>query len=422
MKAKAAAVLLVAVAMVVTSAPSFAKEKKENLNSRIENLQKQVDDLKDQQEKEKQDKGEKKTSVGAKFPVDFYGFVAAQLFLGTARTQMYGGLNSVAAQSRVIDKATATGGRHTWFGATPQNSRVGFDWKGSKVSDKLSMGGIFEMDFVNVLNQTSYGTSPIPRIRHLYLDLFSDRWSLIAGQNWDIFSPLNTASLSLGGNMWFLGNQGFRRPQVRLTYNAPLDDTNKLKVAISANLPTNTDDLVSSTGANSGMPMGEALAQYNRKMKSGDFIAALSGFFGANSVNSSYDKMAGVAGSLSIPFHKFLKLSGEFQYGQDPGVFLSYVNATGNQFKNWSVAAWGQITSQWHEKFDTAVGYGIDKMGYSKIAAGNVNKNQMFFANFRFFPVKPFYFGIEYEYLKTAYKGHGTSTANVIFSNLVYTF
>jgi hypothetical protein len=165
------------------------------------------------------------------------------------------------------------------------------------------------------------------------------------------------------------------------------------------------------------------LVQYNRKMNAGDLVLAASGAFGVNSVQGgSYSKIAGIAGSLSIPFHKYAKLSGEVQYGQDLGLFLSYANAASNQWGARDLAVWGQVQSQWCDKLDTAFGYAIDNTGSSKVAAGNVQRNQIVFANFRYFPVKPFYFGIEYNYMRTTYKDNGSSPANIIFSNLVYNF
>lgn len=406
-------VLLVLIALVL--AMPAQKVFADDVSDKIDDLQGQINELK------KQDEAVLK-KVGSKHPLDVYGLVAAQLFMGTARTQMYGGLNSVAAQSRVINKNAANGGRHTWFGATPQNSRIGLNWTGSKVSDKLTASGLIELDFVNILNNTAYGTAPIPRIRHLYGDISSsDNWALLFGQTWDLFSPLNSASLSLGGNVWFQGNMGARRPQVRFTYNFKFDDLNSIKTSVSANLPSNTDDLTNA-GISSGIPLGEGLVQYNHKMKHGDLIVAASGIAGTNTVNGGYKKMAGVAGSLHIPFHKFLKLTTEIHYGQDMGIFLSYVNSTGNSYGGRNLAIWGQIASQWCDKFDTALGYAIDDIKSSKVATGNVDRNQVAFVNFRYFPVKPFYFGIEFDHMHTNYKDNGASMANIIFSNLVYNF
>lgn len=413
--------LFLALLVLAMPANSFAKAvTSDDLSDKIDDLQTQIDDLK-----------QKNASVvSTKFPVELYGFVAAQAFLGTARTLTLGNAYSdtangpMAAPSRVVDKTTAKGGRHTWFGVTPQNSRIGLNWKGSKVSEKLTLGGTVELDFLNVINNTVYAVAPIPRIRLLFLELSSnDNWSLIAGQNWEIFSPLNTTSLNIGGNVWYQGNLGTRRPQIRFTYNFSFDDINKMKVAVSANQPANTDDLLSTnSGVTSGIPMGEALVQYSRKMKYGDLLVAVSGMGGAINDSGTYRKEAGVSWSMFVPLHKYFKLTGEVAYGQNLGYFLSYVNMAGNAYNGRNMAAWGQITSQWCEKLDTAAGYGIDDIRSSTVATGNVERNQLVFANFRYFPVKSFYVGLEYNYLRTNYKGNGASQANLIFSNLVYNF
>ncbi len=407
-------VLLVLVALVLAMpARSFAAD---DISAKVDDLQGQIDQLKKQNEK---------SAIGSKFPVELYGFVAAQFFMGTARTLMYGNTTAgpTAAQSRVLDKNAAGGGRHTWFSATPQNSRIGLNWLGSKVSDTLKIGGTVELDFVNVLQNTAYGTSPIPRVRFLFLELSSvNKWSLIAGQNWDIFSPLNTTTLSLGGNLWLQGNMGVRGPQLRFTYNFISDDTNKLKAVVSANLPANTDDLLNNNGITSGIPMGEALVQYSRKMRAGDLILTVSSVGGAINDSGTYRKEGGVAGSIAVPFHKYLKFAGEVHYGQNLGYLSTYANLAGNPYGARNTAFWGQFTSQWCEKFDTAIGYAMDNINSSKVITGNVTRNQVAFVNFRYFPVKPFYFGIEFDHMHTNYKDNGASMANIIFSNLVYNF
>ncbi len=400
--------LLVAIALVIP-ASSWAKS---DVDERIQALEQQVEELKTEVKEEKQ------SAIGTKYPLDFYGFVAAQFFYGTHKTQLYGGINSSAAQSRVANKAVF-GTDNAWFSATPQNSRIGLKWTGTQVGTNTWMGGVFEMDFVNILNSTTYGTSPMPRIRLLSMSIWGDRWLVLAGQNWDIFSPLNTRSLSLGNNVWFQGNMGFRRPQLRFEYKALKGDVNNFKIAASIDNPGNTDDLWNG-GVDSGYPYGELLLQYNRKMKYGDFIIAASGAAGTDRRNgASYRKVYGFAGSLNIPFHKFFKLSGEIHYGQNMGNFLTYAGTT-TDAKN--LAGWGQISSEWCKWFETNVGFGIDDGQTSKIAAGNVDRNQIIFANVKFKPWKPFYVGLQYENLRTRYVTNGTSGASVIFTNLVYSF
>lgn len=411
MNTKKLAVILLVALCVALPAQGWAKSDTE---ARIEKLEQQVQELKEQAKKEGG------SIVKTKFPVELYGFVAAQFMWGTAETQLYGGINSYAASSRVTNKATIVDASDAWFGATPQNSRLGLFWSGTELEKNLSIGGKFEVDFVNILNSTTYGTSPMPRIRLLYLDLYGSKWSLVAGQHWDIFSPLNTRSLSLGNNVWFQGNMGFRRPQLRFTYKFLDGDVNKLKVAVSADHPANTDDMINNGGIDTAYPYGEMLVEYNRKMKYGDLVIAGSTVVGGNrAAGNKTRKTYGLCGSLAIPLHKFFQIDGEIHWGQNLGNLLTYAGTTTDAR---DVAGWAQVSSRWFEKFETNVGFGIDNAQRSKIATGSVNKNQIYFGNFKYYPVKPFYFGIEYEYLRTGYRGNGTSTASVIFSNLVYTF
>lgn len=403
-----------------------SKTQKQNLNYRIEQLEQEVENLKAEQAAETK---QPETSVGAKFPVKLYGFVAAQVFWGSSKTRLYGGNNSTAAQSSVLNGNIGPENNNSWISFTPQNSRIGLDWTGSSVGQNVYIGGKLELDFLNILNTTNYGTSPIPRIRHFYFELWGKekefkKWSVLAGQTWDLFSPLNTQSLSLGGNLWFQGNMGFRRPQIRFTYQHPWANNNVFKVALAAANPANTDDLIGNGGVDSGIPYGELLVEYDKKMKHGDLTVAVSGAAGRHRRNgNSWSNMYGVAGSLSVPFHKFFKVSGEVQYGQDLGNFLSY-DGVGRRITD--IAAWGQVSSRWHKMFETNIGYGIDNSDRAKVPAGtgvaNINRNQVYFANFKLYPVDAFYWGVEYNYMRTGYKGNGTSDASVVFTNLVYSF
>lgn len=403
-------VLLIAISAILLT-PSMGRAKG-TYDEKIEKLEKEIQELKEQQ------KSEREKIPQSKFPIKLYGFVAAQPTWASAKTTLSGTRNSAAAMSSIKDKTANPANGNAWFGFTIQNSRLGLLWTGSDVGKKTKIGGVFEIDFVNIIDNASYGTSPLPRIRLFSFDIWGDRWSLLAGQNWDIFSPLNTKSLSLGNNLWFQGNMGFRRPQVRFTYNFPFGVVNNLKVSASIDHPSNTDNLYAG-GAESAYPYGEWQVAYSRKMKYGDFVIAASGVGGVNRLNSKNNKMYGFAGSLNFPVCKFVELTGEFQWGQDLGDFLSLAGTT---TKARNIAVWGQASSRWHKKFETNFGYGIDNIQTSKIAAGAVQRNQIVFGNVKYWPVEPFYIGVEYEYMRTNYKMNGASAANALFANLVYMF
>lgn len=396
-------IIIIMMAILLTPFSAFAA----STNERLEQLEKEVQAL----------KAEKETGsvVKSKFPVTLYGFIAGQMYGSDSQTLLYTtGAGSVVAQSSVANERVVTKD-DGWIGLTPQNSRVGLDWTGSKVSPKLTLGGKLEMDFLN----PGGGASPRPRIRLFFLNLSGKNWVLEAGQDWDLFSPLNTKSLSLGGNIWFQGNLGFRRPQIRFTYNLPFfAEINNLKFALSANNPSNLDTIINN-GNSTGVPYGELLVQYNRRMTNGDFVAALSSTMGTHRNAGTDDLMWGFAGSLNIPLHRLFKLSGEVQIGRELGNFQAYAGTVGHVF---STDAWAQVSSKWNKFFETNGGYGVSYLQNSKVAALAIQKNQNIFANIKFYPVESFYIGLEYNNMRSKYKTSGTSTANLLITNLVWTY
>lgn len=400
---------------VKTSQGSDVEERLSELENRVLNLQTPKDAPKD--------------NVGSKFPVKLYGFIALQTFWGDAWTQLYTNRNngqnhSFVAQSSVDDKSlVGIPNGDKWIGFTPQNSRIGLNWTGTKLAKDLLIGGKLEIDFLN----PSGGMSPQPRMRLFYINFGGKSWMLRAGQAWDIFSPLNTRTLSLAGNLWFQGNLGFRRPQIRFTYNKDVSNKDHLTGMISVNNPSNLDTLINS-GNTSSVPYFEGLFQYARDMKYGDLIVAVSGVFGQKRNAGVWDNVWGIAGSLVVPVHKFLNFSGEFQYGDNLGDFLTYAGNTRNAM---STDAWAQISSYWTNWFETNIGYGIDNVDKNRVTPTNtglntmidsIYRNQNIFANMKFFPAKPFYIGVEYNRMRTSYRGNGTSCADIVMMNMVYTY
>jgi len=69
-------------------------------------------------------------------------------------------------------------------------------------------------------------------MRHAYMkfDWPDQRLSLIAGQTWDVISPLNPSTLNYSVQ-WWEGNIGYRRPQVRVTKGFALTEEVDLTLA-----------------------------------------------------------------------------------------------------------------------------------------------------------------------------------------------
>ena len=107
---------------------------------------------------------------------------------------------------------------------TASETRLGLKIFGPDVNE-IKTSGLVEVDF--------YGggaeNSPQPRIRHAYMKLEwpEQRLSLLAGQTWDVISPLNPSTLNYTVQ-WWGGNIGMRRPQIRVTKGLSISDDTDL--------------------------------------------------------------------------------------------------------------------------------------------------------------------------------------------------
>jgi len=114
------------------------------------------------------------------------------------------------------------------FNLTSRQSRLGMMFKGPEA--EIVSGGRIEFDFYG----GTLENKPELMLRHAYLTLdWPDKnLSLLAGQTWDIFSPLFPRTLNylvsgMGGNI------GYRRPQLRLTKKAEMSEDVDLKLQLA---------------------------------------------------------------------------------------------------------------------------------------------------------------------------------------------
>jgi len=100
----------------------------------------------------------------------------------------------------------------------PRLTRLGLDVKGPSVASLAggSLQGKLELDFQNGGRESRQ----IVRIRHAWAAIRWERLSLLGGQTWDLISPL-FPTVNNDTLMWNAGNLGDRRPQIRLTFEAP---------------------------------------------------------------------------------------------------------------------------------------------------------------------------------------------------------
>lgn len=366
-------------------------------------------------------------ALSSKVPFKFYGFVSGEFLWTGSQLSTFGTLDNtpasynrqIAGFNRVVDESI-DGNNDAAVSGTVQNTRFGFaldryDFNGKN----YSVDARIEMDFFSATN-TNIGTV-VPRLRRAYASIGQDHWRFLAGQEWDLFSPLNPSTLNLGGNLWTQGNLGFRRPQLRFGYEHTVGDQSGLEGAASLNLPSNVMSL-DDNGNSTGIPMFEGRVGFWHTLPAGKMWAYLSAAYaqhrnavaGASRVNNW-----GLGLSLDVPVHRLLKPMGEVHYGYSLGSELSIASDTRRQR---TLSAWGQIKSEWLSWLETNIGYGIDTLSSPQVPANSVKRNQMGFGNILFKPFKVFVIGLEYNYLRTTYQGTGPSEANVGFTNVLFYF
>lgn len=103
---------------------------------------------------------------------------------------------------------------HHHFNLTARQTRIGLGLP-ERSTERLRLTGRVEVDF--------YGggaeNKNLLQLRHAYALLsIGDRWSILAGQSSDVISPLVPSTLNYTV-AWWVGNIGYRRPQLRATWH-----------------------------------------------------------------------------------------------------------------------------------------------------------------------------------------------------------
>lgn len=129
----------------------------------------------------------------------------------------------------------ANGDYEKEFTLYPRWSRFGADWNGGGLGGNLAkISAKIEIDFHDnvAANSGKSESRAMPRMRHAYGQVQMGDVTILAGQTWDLFSPLIAGGMEQA-IFWYGGNLGDRRPQLRVTY-APTFGPATLVVAAAA--------------------------------------------------------------------------------------------------------------------------------------------------------------------------------------------
>jgi hypothetical protein len=275
----------------------------------------------------------------------------------------------------------ATNDRRNWIDFTPRLSRLGVKvdrdslpgWQEAKVN------GVIEFDFQNRATSEVSGleseSRELPRLRHAYVKLTAGGFSVLAGQTWDLISPLWPLA-NADGMMWNSGNLGDRRPQFRLGYEVPIGDDAAIGATVAAartgaidrkNLDAvNASDNVRDGDA-SARPMLQGRIGLSRLLGK-RLDAGFWGHYGWERTDTAFAGRkhfytASVGADLRVKILDDLIFSGEIWYGKNLSDLRGGIDQGINTTRGVEIAArggWAELLAQLTTVVAIAGGVGVD--------------------------------------------------------------
>ncbi|MBN2070823.1 MAG: hypothetical protein JW814_05130 [Candidatus Krumholzibacteriota bacterium] len=255
-----------------------------------------------------------------------------------------------------------SGDANNEFFLTARESRLAFDFWWMEGDYKTT--AYVEFDFENAGGGENKAD---PMLRHAFFKISKCQWSLLAGQTWDIISPLNpsTANYSV---LWYQGNIGYRRPQIRFSTWKETGEDKKitLDAGISRNIGGDLDGDKIDDGADSGLPAVQGRLGYASLLgESGKMSLGFSGHYGIEKYD--VDDLEEVTSwsanaDLLLAFNEKVCLKGEFFTGENLGQYLGGIGQSVDEMNNplASMGGWGMLSVKMTDRVTVNAGYGFD--------------------------------------------------------------
>ncbi|HWO22536.1 MAG TPA: hypothetical protein VNO30_27445 [Kofleriaceae bacterium] len=344
-------------------------------------------------------------------PLSIYGFARLDVLLNDSR------MSSLADPSYVMNEPSS-GQLDSELTMTPRLSRVGLSIDRWDIKDdKITGEGKVEIDFAG-----GGGVNAI-RLRHAYAQLSAMRHErgaeLLAGQTWDLASPLFPSAQN-DTQLRYAGNLGDRRPQLRLA----LHPSSKLQLAVAAAAPAVLDpqDLDGDGEVDTmtpARPMLQWLAEFKTRLGRHDDGLARIGISGHAARAELADGTARPSSSVGVhflvPFSRQVIILGEGYYGTNLAEIGGGIGNSINMATRQSVHAiggWLELALLPTERHMLSVGTSVDVARAEDLEAGDRERNGTIYSVLRYKPRPALQLGLEHLYWKTEYKGMSRGVAN----------
>jgi hypothetical protein len=185
---------------------------------------------------------ESNSVVMGKWATTLYGFVEADSIYDTTQS-----FNDLAGNTQVA-RSSAYAGYHGRLQFGARNSRIGLRMKAPEVGG-IRVSGVVETDFLGnqslgyatgQATENQYFTSPLLRIRHMYVKAENDVVDVLMGQYWELFgwqSVYHPNTVEIQG---VPGQIYSRTPQIRLSKTIKTEPLT-VEIAIGAMRPPQRD-------------------------------------------------------------------------------------------------------------------------------------------------------------------------------------
>jgi len=332
--------------------------------------------------------------------IDLYGFIKADaVYQGS-------GMNSSYAPRWANETESGTGNGDGEFNMTAMQSRFGFKWLGVNFDSGTKLSAQLEWDlFSDSGNQMKF------RNRIAAIKLSKNKHSLLIGQHWDLFSPLNVTTLMTNGNFWQTGNLGFRRAQFRYTYQG-----DQINFAASVN-----------DGTRDGIRENKLpLLESRLGATLGGHAMGISFAYGEETIAEEDHDVLGVSVDWKFALSSKLMLQGELAGGENLKVFLSRSGVATEVSTEDAVSQ--EVSSGWMQlKYKGKqcalwLGAAIEVLDDATLTADDMEDTQAIFLGFKHSYEKGFSAAIELGVFETTLMSGETQDANQVIFSGIYGF
>ena len=319
------------------------------------------------------------------------------------------------------------------FSMTPRLTRLGLDYTGPRIATlgDAKLTGKFEIDF----NAGGTESRPLFRERFAWLKLSWDRFSLEAGQDRDLVSPL-LPTPNQTGDMSYAGNTGDRRPMVRAEWNQKAGK-GQWSLAGAAGLTSAIDaqDLDNNgyrDGEESGRPNLQSRIGYSRGLwvKDQAVNIGFGGFYGWTQTTRAFAGRTDFRSQLlavdyTVPLAEKVLLRGEGWWGRNlndirGGIAQGINPNTGREIR--ARGGWAELNFRVSKYWMLLPGFTDDDPVDADIPNGGRTRNRSVYFGQRITPSGNYMIGVDYYRWRTDYKGSRAGIDNRMNIFFQYSF